>query len=186
MEEKETVKFGEGGYFSLNRKIKRKLIPNKEFYGLFAEESIKEGEICWRDVKTDNRDDFDIPDAEKLPKEEQEYRFQYSYQIAPDRMRGVKDVEKDYSVYCNHSCDPNNWYEGEGLFTAIRDIQAGEEITYDYATSETYDTTIEKCLCGAKNCRTYVTCNDWKIPEIREKYKGHFAPFIQKMIEEEK
>ena len=39
----------------------------------------------------------------------------------------------------NHSCDPTCWFTDEDpeVMVACRDIQEGEEITYDYATSET-------------------------------------------------
>ena len=65
----------------------------------------------------------------------------------------------------NHSCSPNskvrtsyNDKTNEGLiaFFSIKSINAGEEITFDYATTET-DLTPElaskHCLCNTKNCR---------------------------------
>ncbi|GAB4814631.1 hypothetical protein N2152v2_001677 [Parachlorella kessleri] len=61
--------------------------------------------------------------------------------------------------FINHSCDPNcetqKWLvNGElaiGLF-AIRDVAAGEELTFDY-NFERYGDKPMKCLCGSKNCR---------------------------------
>jgi hypothetical protein len=32
----------------------------------------------------------------------------------------------------NHSCDPNSSFNADGMLVAIRDIEKGEEITYDY------------------------------------------------------
>jgi len=52
VEEKSEVEFGKGAYFSLNKKITRKLIPDNDYYGLFAVEFIKKGEICWRDIES--------------------------------------------------------------------------------------------------------------------------------------
>jgi len=52
----------------------------------------------------------------------------------------------------NHSCDANTVYDGLNLF-ALRTIQAGEELTLDYATF--LDKSMEPfhCNCGTANCR---------------------------------
>jgi len=36
----------------------------------------------------------------------------------------------------NHSCDPNCGLVGAVLVVAMRDIEPGEEITFDYAMSD--------------------------------------------------
>lgn len=69
----------------------------------------------------------------------------------------------DFGSYTNHSCAPNavlrsHIYCNVGMVAliAIRHIAIGEEITFDYATTET-DLTIElkqhRCLCGSEYCR---------------------------------
>eukprot|EP01080_Neovahlkampfia_damariscottae_P002716 gene2716-3912_t len=180
------VTFGEGPFYTLNKKIARKELPEFGGYGLYATEPIKKGEICWRGVADDNMMEKDIEEVEKWEEEEKENFHHYAYQISKTRMRGVKSTEKDFSIFCNHSCEPTNWFDGNDFeFVASRDIKEGEDITFDYGTSETFDTTIEECLCGAKTCRKYITSSDWKKKELRMKYKGHFAPYIEKMIDEE-
>jgi uncharacterized protein len=67
------------------------------------------------------------------------------------------------SRYINHSCKPNCETEeddegGRVFVTAIRDIQAGEELNYDYGLiiDERITPTLKKqyeCRCGARNCR---------------------------------
>jgi len=56
--------------------------------------------------------------------------------------------------YINHSCDPNCETEeiaGRIWIVAIRDIKAGEELSYDYML---YDGEGDApCQCGAKRCR---------------------------------
>jgi uncharacterized protein len=60
------------------------------------------------------------------------------------------------AAFINHSCDPNcevDEVRGRVLISAIRDIAAGEEITYDY---NLYDGDLDDpalCSCGAANCR---------------------------------
>ena len=59
------------------------------------------------------------------------------------------------AMFINHSCDPNcetDEEDGRVWITAIKNIAAGSEITYDYCL---YDGGDEPaiCNCGAKNCR---------------------------------
>src|SRR5205814_1373820 len=60
------------------------------------------------------------------------------------------------AAFINHSCDPNceaDEVKGRVIIRAIRRIEAGEEIAYDY---NLYDGDLDDpapCFCGAKNCR---------------------------------
>ncbi len=58
------------------------------------------------------------------------------------------------AAFINHSCDANcesDEIEGRVWIIALRDIQAGEELTYDYCL---YDGDDESpCSCGANRCR---------------------------------
>jgi len=59
------------------------------------------------------------------------------------------------AMFINHSCAPNcetEEIEGRVWITAIRNIKADEELTYDYYL---YDGSDDEafCNCGAKNCR---------------------------------
>ena len=59
------------------------------------------------------------------------------------------------AMFINHSCDPNCETEetrGRVWIRAIRDIAAGEEITYDYCLYDGGDDEAI-CNCGAKECR---------------------------------
>jgi len=60
------------------------------------------------------------------------------------------------AAFINHSCDPNceaDEVNGRVLINAIRDIHAGEEITYDYNLYDGDPEDPSLCYCGAKNCR---------------------------------
>ncbi len=63
----------------------------------------------------------------------------------------IFDRENHPGDYGNHSCDPNT---DRGL-VALRDIEAGEELTNDYAQFSTKDWEME-CNCGSKNCKGIV------------------------------
>jgi uncharacterized protein len=60
------------------------------------------------------------------------------------------------AAFINHSCDPNcetDELEGRVWIIAMRDIEAGEELTYDYNLYDGEDDDKSPCACGAKNCR---------------------------------
>jgi hypothetical protein len=65
---------------------------------------------------------------------------------------------------------------------ARRDIKAGEEVTYDYGTTECNPKWTMDCLCGLECCRGRITGDDWKNPEFRAKFKGHFFGGVQGKI----
>ncbi len=59
------------------------------------------------------------------------------------------------AMFINHSCDPNCETEeedGRVWIIAIRDIAAGEELTYDYHLYDG-DDSAALCHCGAATCR---------------------------------
>ncbi len=60
--------------------------------------------------------------------------------------------------YINHSCEPNLAFTEDGRhFIALRAIQAGEEVTFDYATAEDDPEWNIQCLCGSEKCRGSLT-----------------------------
>jgi SET domain-containing protein len=60
------------------------------------------------------------------------------------------------AMFINHSCDPNcetEELDGRVWVTAIRNIRAGDEITYDYCLYDGGETEDCLCNCGTKSCR---------------------------------
>jgi uncharacterized protein len=93
----------------------------------------------------------------------------------------------DPASHGNHSCDPNLWLEGaltEGALTIVarHDIAPGEELTLDYALVTDDDAWSMSCSCGATTCRGIVTGKDWQLPELQERYRGHFLPYIEDLM----
>jgi hypothetical protein len=73
----------------------------------------------------------------------------------------------------NHSCNPNcglEYRDGVIRLVAIRPIQKGEELTFDYSTTMDEDCWEMECRCGEENCRRLV--RDFKhLPyEVQQKY----------------
>jgi SET domain-containing protein len=85
----------------------------------------------------------------------------------------------------NHSCDSNLWMNDEVTIAARRDIATGEELTLDYAlvTSDPGWRLDRPCQCGSPLCRQIVTGDDWRLPDVRRRYVGHFVPFLNSRIE---
>jgi SET domain-containing protein len=54
----------------------------------------------------------------------------------------------------NHSCEPNTGFtSGEPVLFALRDIEAGEELSWDYSTSLSEAGWSLDCRCGSSTCR---------------------------------
>jgi hypothetical protein len=85
--------------------------------------------------------------------------------------------------YVNHSCTPNAGLLGQIGLVAMRDITIGEEICFDYAMCDTVAYDEFPCSCGSLNCRNSVTGSDWQLPELQNRYKGFFAPHVQRKID---
>jgi len=85
----------------------------------------------------------------------------------------------------NHSCRPNAGIKGQITLVAMRSIKPGEEVTFDYATTECEESSF-KCNCRNKDCRKIITGNDWKNQLLQKKYKGYFSHHLQEKINESK
>jgi hypothetical protein len=99
----------------------------------------------------------------------------------------ASDPDPSLDENLNHSCDANAWLTDEVTLVARRDIAAGDEITLDHGTwnfdDGEYTWDAAPCGCGAQNCRKTLTENDWRLPDVRERYAGHFHPVLQNMID---
>jgi SET domain-containing protein len=169
--------------------------------GLFATGLIRQGEIVWEDTEfsTTTRELKTSAQVMEMDPSIRTSWIHFSTQVEEDLFEGTSDSKeamKDAAFFWNHSCDPNTWFNNDTQMEAIRDIQPGEELTFDYATFQTFVWPEEirrhaspqtiKCLCGTKACRGKVSGDDWKLPELRRKYAGHFIPYIQAMMDKEK
>jgi SET domain-containing protein len=100
-------------------------------------------------------------------------------QIADDLfLAPVTEAEfEGVMMFLNHCCEPSVGIQGQIVFVAMRDIAAGEELTLDYATID-HDTEPMACRCGAASCRRLITGQDWRQPELRQKYGNYFAWYL--------
>jgi SET domain-containing protein len=118
--------------------------------GLFAKDIIPLGTIiCFEcnDCRV-----ISVAEFERMSREEKENLFSYAYR----KEDGCFMAPCGEGRFENHSCDSNTLTAEPGFDIVVRDIQKGEEVTYDYRCF--YDDLRMPCHCGAKNCCKTVTC----------------------------
>lgn len=139
---------------------------------IIAAETLPEGEVLavWGGTNYSGEAFVALPDAIR----------QISVQVEEDLFL-VPEVEGP-AEWVNHSCDPNAGMMGQIALTAMREIRAGEEICYDYAMSDGSPYDEFECRCGAPQCRRRVTGDDWRLPELWERYDTYFSPYLERRI----
>jgi uncharacterized protein len=80
-------------------------------------------------------------------------------------MDGGKTIIDGFGMaaFVNHSCDPNcesDQIKGRIWIIAVRDIAAGEELTYDYNIYDAEPGEDARCYCGAAKCRGTMLSED--------------------------
>lgn len=114
-------------------------------YGVFASRRIPRGSLVYV------QDPLDIeitPEKfRSLDEPSRSLAEKYSYIDSRD----IRILSWDSAKYVNHSCDPNTMSTGWGFEIAVRDIEAGEEITDEYGL---FNLEWEmQCACGGSACR---------------------------------
>lgn len=87
--------------------------------------------------------------------------------------------DRDQGGYINHSCNPNAGLTDLRTWSAIRDIEPGEELTCDYGTFETSMDWNLTCHCGSALCRGTITARDYLLPELKTRLGEYFAPYLR-------
>jgi hypothetical protein len=82
----------------------------------------------------------------------------------------------------NHSCEPNCGIAGTSSVQALRDIEVGEELTFDYVMSDSSKYDEFNCACGKDKCRVKITGRDWQKRDLQAKYNKYFSAYIESLI----
>lgn len=144
--------------------------------GLFAVESISKGEV----IAIKSGDVVTRSEAIAVADEIGDYFFQIhdNFFFSPST---EADLEMN-TLHINHSCEPSVGILGSVTFVAMRDIAAGEELSYDIAMTSAHEYGFT-CNCEKNNCRKEVSGSDWMLPELQDRYKGYFSSYIQSLID---
>ena len=89
----------------------------------------------------------------------------------------------------NHSCHPNCYVDfGDLTLRALEDIRPGEELTFDYNTSE-YNLIDQGCTflchCGAENCIGHIKGFRYAPLKHRKRISRRLSPFLRRKMQRE-
>lgn len=143
-------------------------------FGVFAKKDLQKGELIavWGGFI------YTLKEFKKLPSPVNEYPVQ----ITDKHFIGPKTVKHlDNCEMFNHSCDPNAGVRGSLILVARRDIKKGEEICFDYETTNSVDLVFD-CNCGSPKCRKQINGNSWKNPVFQKNNKGYLSFYIEQKI----
>lgn len=135
--------------------------------GLVTEGLIRAGEVVSR-LEPDEPM-YLIAEVLSWPQDKQNELLVYAYQCNETHVVNEQGSER----FMNHSCDPNTWWADDDTMIARRDILPGEELTYDYATTEVTIPFEMICRCGSPNCRGKVTNHDYLDPVWQARFGDH-------------
>jgi uncharacterized protein len=87
------------------------------------------------------------------------------------------------AIFLNHCCSPNvgvrnNQFNGYD-FIALTHIGEGEEIVYDYETTETAFAAKFQCQCRSSNCRKQLRGFIALPSEVRDRYGEFIADYLK-------
>ena len=108
-------------------------------------------------------------------------RVSRSLQLNRDTYLLSGDVPEEGDMI-NHSCGPNCGMAGTSSVQTLRDIEIGEELTFDYAMSDSSHYDEFSCSCEKDECREKITGIDWQKEHLQIKYKNNFSSYIEKLI----
>ena len=143
---------------------------NKFSRGVYANEFIKQGEF----IAGFYGEIYEEQSATMIPPIARNHAIQFSeYKWRDSPIDGLANV-------LNHSCEPNCGINGLFDLVAMRDIQAGEELCWDYAMTEDSNWEVPggKCLCGSTLCRGTITPYRDLPKEIKEKYRNYTSVWL--------
>lgn len=119
--------------------------------GVFAKRRIPKGTIVWVQDPMDSV--YTMEELQALNPVLQRQMLHYSYMDHTQHMVLCWDMAK----YFNHSCESTCLGLDFPFEMAVRDIEAGEQLTDDYATFHLSANECFECQCGSPSCRHTVS-----------------------------
>jgi hypothetical protein len=162
------------GKHFLSPKLEVRAEPEKGGFGVYAIEAVAAGEVVsvWGGYIV-NAEQLDT-----LPHDVQQHSVQIEEGLYLATIGGAETAD-----FINHSCEPNLGLRGQITLVALRNIDVGEEVCFDYAMTDCTPYDEFECRCGSAICRGTVRGDDWKLPELWAKYASYFSPYLQRRID---
>ncbi len=159
-------------YSYMSPKLETRPHPEKGTCGVFCREPIAKDEllVLWggKIVAADELDPS-MPNFTQLVLQVDEGLYLLTPELGP-------------TDCFNHSCEPNAGFTGQIGLLAMREIAVGEEVCLDYAMCDGTPYDEFDCNCGTPSCRGRVSGDDWKRPELWQRYDGYFSPYLERRI----
>jgi hypothetical protein len=87
--------------------------------------------------------------------------------------------------FLNHSCNPNGYINFQDLtYRALRPIKKGEELTFNYLTTEWDLANKFDCECGSENCYGQIRGFKYLTLEQQRGLEPLLSPFLKKKLKE--
>lgn len=104
---------------------------------------------------------------------------QHTIQVDAERHQaGTREIDD----YLNHSCEPSAALDAERLcFVAARDIAPGEDVTFNYLTSEWDMVAPFECRCGAAGCFGQIRGFRHLSPDEQARLEPLLTPFLRRL-----
>jgi SET domain-containing protein len=140
--------------------------PKEKGKGLFAEKEFKKGEAII-----------------KIKGKVIDHPTRTSIQIDTDKHLEWEEIPQ--IGFLNHSCSPNCYIDTKTLkLVALRDIAQGEEITFNYNSTEWEMSFPFMCLCGSKNCYKKIRGYKFLTKKQKQDLRDIRSPFLKKLDNE--
>jgi hypothetical protein len=92
-----------------------------------------------------------------------------------------KTLDGHFWRFLNHSCDPNTRIQSQEVI-ALRDIEPGADVTFNYNTTE-YDMAEPfGCHCGSPGCLGTIKGFKHLTPKERERLRRSLAPHLSRLL----
>jgi hypothetical protein len=133
--------------------------------GVFAKQTIRKGEVIAS---------FDGPIYDDNYEPWTDDMYNHAIQFGPTMWRDSAGIAR----LINHSCEPNCGIKKLFRVVAMRRIEAGEQITWDYEMTEKNPHWRMRCRCGSSLCRKIIG-NYSNMPRAtRRRYKGYISAWL--------
>jgi len=97
-------------------------------------------------------------------------------------------TNNDECALFNHSCDPNCGFDptDSNAVVAIRPINIGEELTYDYHLLETEGSLIRglACKCEAPSCVGRLMFDRYREEDFQKRFYDYMTPYLKSRVRE--
>ena len=146
-----------------------------------------------------------MTEIKSMSKSDREFFMHFAFQVDDDIYEGPSSKDSvmlDAGNFINHSCCATTWFSPHSCRQLISrvDIYPGEEVTYDYACSDSspplnnvmlgidgVDDEVDEmnvCYCKHALCRGTLHYDDWKNPIVLSRYYGHMSPYLNQKVKE--